>query len=131
MRLLFAILAAFVALSSQPLMAAADTLLVSPVSSTAVEGSRIFKTAPGNLYRLSVTTGGTAGYLMVFDSTSVPAEGAVTPAVCRVVAANSTLTISLADPTARFGNGIVAVFSSTGCFTKTISATAYFEGYFQ
>lgn len=114
-----------------PALAAPDNLLISPVSSPSAEGARVFKAGPGNLYRLSVTTGASGGYLMVFDSLTAPADGAVTPAICRVVAANSTLSLALADPIARFGTGIAAVFSTTGCFSKTVSATAYFEGYFQ
>lgn len=127
-KLLIFLVAALIPCSA---LAAPETLLISPVSSPAAEGARVFKTGPGNLYRLSVTTGGTGGYLMVFDATAAPADGTVAPAVCRAVAANSTLTVALADPTARFGTGIAAVFSSTGCFTKTVSATAFFEGYFQ
>lgn len=114
-----------------PALAAPDNLLISPVSSPAAEGSRVFKVGQGNLYRLSVTTGASGGYLMVFDATTPPVDGVVTPAICRVVAANSTLSLALADPIARFGTGITAVFSTTGCFSKTVSATAYFEGYFQ
>lgn len=128
-RLLLGLLAAFV--MTTPALAAPDNLLIAPTSSPAAEGARVFKVGPGNLYRLSITTGASAGYVMVFDAATAPADGTVTPAICRAVAASSTLSLALADPVARFGTGITAVFSTTGCFTKTISATAYFEGYFQ
>ncbi|WP_397586798.1 hypothetical protein [Sphingobium fuliginis] len=106
-------------------------IAIVPVASTAVESNRVFKASAGNLYRLSITSGASAGYLMVFNATTAPADGAVTPLVCRAIAASSTLTISFSDFPARFSTGITAVFSTTGCFTKTASATAYFEGYTQ
>jgi len=79
---------------------------------------------------VAITTGGAAGFLMVFDATSAPADGAVTPRICRVVAANSSLEVVFNAPV-NFGTGITAVFSTTGCFVKTSSATAFIEGYFR
>lgn len=104
---------------------------IAGVVSAAVEGSHVLKASAGNLYRVSITTGGTAGYLMVFNATTAPADGAVTPTMCRVIAANSTLSVTVDGMPVRFSTGITAVFSSTGCFTKTISATAFIEGYVQ
>jgi hypothetical protein len=108
-----------------PTAAAANAIV--PVATSAVAGSLVVKASAGNLYRASITTGGSAGYLMGFNATSAPADGAVTPLLCRVVAANSTLTLSFAEMPSRFGTGITLVFSTTGCFTKTVSATAYIE----
>lgn len=104
---------------------------ITPSVSTATEGSRVLKASAGNLYRISITTGGSAGYLMVFNATSAPADGAVTPAICRVIAANSSLEVNFSNMPSRFTTGITAVFSTTGCFTKTVSATAMFEGWTQ
>lgn len=98
-----------------------------PGSTVAITGSAVAKASAGNVYRVSITTGGSAGYLMGFNAVSAPADGAVTPAMCRVVAANSTLSVSYADVPARWNTGVTFVFSTTGCFTKTVSATAYFE----
>lgn len=100
---------------------------IAPGSSTVVESSHVAKASAGNVYRVSITTGGTAGYLMGFNATTAPADGAVTPSLCRVIAANSSLSVSYADMPARWGTGITFVFSSTGCFAKTASATAFFE----
>jgi hypothetical protein len=102
-----------------------------PSSSTAVEGSRVLKASAGNLYRLVVNTGATAGFVGVSNTTTNPADGAVTPLVCRQVAANSTVLVEYALIPARFSVGISAWFSTTGCFTKTQSNTATFEGYIQ
>lgn len=99
-----------------------------PVVSTAAEASHVLKAGAGNLYRIAVTTGATAGYLLVFNATSAPANGAVTPLLCRQVAANSSLEVDHAAAPDRYATGITAAFSSTGCFTLTTSATAMFEG---
>lgn len=108
-----------------PSAAAANA--IAPSASTAAESSHIAKASAGNLYRVAITTGGTAGYLMAFNAVSAPADGAVTPLLCRVIAANASLTVSFAEMPARYGTGITFVFSSTGCLTKTASATAFFE----
>lgn len=84
------------------------------VRSASSESSHVLKAGPGNLYSVNAT--GATGYLMVFDATSAPADGAVTPVIC--VPAGSSVSY-LPGPPAYFSTGIVAVLSSTGCFTKT------------
>lgn len=84
--------------------------------------------APCFLRSLYVTTGASAGYLMVFDAVSAPVDGAVTPRECIPVAANSFVAIDFGDTSEPFVSGLTAVFSTTGCFTKTASATAFFKG---
>lgn len=115
--------------------------LVAPVP-TAVAGNAIayqatilaasnlvLKASAGNLYDAYVTTGATAGYLMIFDAVSAPADGTVRPVECVVVPANSTTSIWVAgSPPEAYTTGITMVFSSTGCFTKTASATAFLHG---
>lgn len=99
-----------------------------PCNSTAVEASHICKAAKGVLDQASVTTGASAGFWMIFDSPTVPADGAVVPAKCYSIAATSSLTIGplLNIP---FNTGIVFVFSTgANCATKTASATAWFMG---
>lgn len=101
---------------------------ITPIVSSAAEGSRVFKGSAGNLYSVNVTAGATSGYLMMFNATSAPADGAVTPLLCRAVAANSSVEVDHSIVPDIYSTGITAVFSSTGCFTKTVSATAMFEG---
>lgn len=99
-----------------------------PVVSASAEGSHVLKSSAGNLYSLYVTTGATAGYVMTFNATSAPADGSVTPVDCVQAPANTTTSMSFgAGPAGRFSTGITAVFSSTGCFSKTVSATAFFK----
>lgn len=101
-----------------------------PVVSTAIEGSHVLKAAPGCLLSIYATIDSTTvGWLMTFNSTTVPADGAVTPIECiYLTAAPSSLGVGhFPLPPEWYPNGIVAVFSSTGCFTKTISAHAFFH----
>lgn len=99
---------------------------VAPVVSTAVESNHVICAGACNLYSGHVTSGATAGFLMVFNATSAPGDGAVTPAMCVVVPASTTVGISAPAPIS-FSTGLTVVYSTTGCFTKTASATAYFS----
>lgn len=103
-----------------------------PVESAAAEGSHILKSSPGCLLAIYATPGATAGFLMVFNSLTVPADGAVTPVNCIQIPANTTISANWApQPPEWYSNGIVAVFSTTGCFSKTISATAFIHALVQ
>ena len=102
---------------------------ITAIVSTAAEGTHVLKASAGNLYSAYVTTGATAGYFLVFNATSAPADGAVTPIHCVQVPANTTMGISFnPGPVEVYSTGISLAFSSTGCFTKTASATAFFHG---
>ena len=96
----------------------------SAAQTSVAAGSLIAKASAGNLYGYEVGAGASAGYLLVFDSATVPADGTVTPKKVHAVAANATLSRSF-NPPIRCNSGIVLVFSTTGPFTKTISATAF------
>lgn len=98
---------------------------IKPVATTVAAGSLIAKATSGFMYGFSATSGASAGYLMILDSATVPADGTVTPAYCYVMAANSTVSVSFIENPAAFVNGITFVYSTTGCFNKTISNTAY------
>lgn len=111
----------------------AATASLTPAVSAAVTGGVIYKASAGNLYSVSVTAGASAGFLLMFNSTTIPADGAVTPQQCIPVAANAMATweaVSGGVPE-RFTTGIVGVFSTTGCYTKTISPTAFLRAKFQ
>lgn len=99
-------------------------------SSTAAESNRVLKASAGNLYDLKVTIGATTGWVMLFDATALPSNGAVTPVWCEYVLSTGTAGgIAVAFPTPMpFATGITAGFSSTGCYTLTASATAAFFG---
>lgn len=98
-----------------------------PVQTGSAGSAATFKSGAGNLYAINFATGAVDGYFMIFDATSPPADGAVAPKFCVVMKANSSLVHSFFVPLA-FVNGCTAVFSSTGPFLKTASATAYMSG---
>jgi hypothetical protein len=102
---------------------------VTPVVSSVVEAGHVLKASPGCLLGVYTTTGAVGGFLMVFNSATIPADGVVTPIECVQAPATSTPFINYApQPPAFYNVGIAAVFSTTGCFTKTGSATAFFHG---
>jgi hypothetical protein len=99
------------------------------VVSASAESNHVIKASPGLFYDAYVTTGATAGYFMAFNATTAPVDGAVTPASCVQVPANNTISLGVyGAPPVVYTTGVVLVFSSTGCFTKTASATAFFSG---
>lgn len=97
------------------------------VVSTSAEANHILKNAAGSLVDLEVSTGAASGFVLVFDAVSAPADGAVTPIKCWQVPANAALDKSFPIPV-QFNTGITVSFSTTGCFTKTASATAFISG---
>jgi hypothetical protein len=109
--------------------------MVTPQASQAVETSHVVPNGVQFLHGASVTTGAAAGFFLILNASADPGNGAVLPLKCVQVAANSTVALS-ADPDTGWafaklpGVGspsIVLVFSTTGCFTETQSATAYFS----
>jgi hypothetical protein len=96
---------------------------LTPGSSSEWENIHVLKSSAGNLYDLSVITGSLGGFLMTFDLDEVPPDGPVNPIECVPVAANSYAAIrSNGAPPDHYSNGIVAVFSTTGPFTKTTTS---------
>lgn len=109
--------------------AEAQMLRLQP-SSTAAEGSRIICPGPCSLGGLQVNTGASSGWVLIFNATAVPADGAVVPVKWYQVGANQTLAMSW-DLPLRLTTGCIVVFSTTGPFIKTISATATISGEIQ
>ena len=102
-----------------------------PIVSAAVESGHVLKAAPGCLLGVYVTST-VAGFLMVFNSATVPANGAVTPVECVAVGAGATQYVNYAPfPPAGFTTGISVAMSTTGCFNLTLSPTAFFHAVIQ
>lgn len=101
---------------------------VTSSASAAVETSHVISAVPATMHGILITTGATAGFLLLLNTTTDPGNGAVLPKKCVQVAANQTTALSPDTNTDwLFSVGIVAVFSTTGCYTETQSATAYFS----
>lgn len=106
----------------------ATTASLTPVTSAALESCHVIKASAGNLYSFEVLTQATAGIVLIFNATSAPVDGAVTPIKFYTAAANSTVGAAFPSPI-NFSTGIVICFSSaTTPFTKTASATAAISG---
>ena len=103
-----------------------------PVVSASAEGSHVLKASPGCLLGAYVYNSGAAAFLMVFNSKTVPADGAVTPVECIPVASASYQFVNFAPlPPEWFSTGISAAISTTGCFTKTVGSGAFFHALVQ
>lgn len=103
---------------------------ITPTQSAALGSSLVLKGSAGNLYTATISVGATALYLMVFNATSAPIDGAVTPALCYgPLPINAPYALSWAPgPPAVFGTGITLVSSSTGCYSKTASNASFLAG---
>jgi hypothetical protein len=105
-------------------------------SSTTAVSSLVVKTSPGSLNRVSAIATAT-GYLLVLDATAAPGDGAIAAGTLlrcfSMQAANTTIIPSFFAPdgSITYINGLVLVFSSTGCFSKTASATAFISASYQ
>ena len=99
---------------------------VAPTASADGVSNFIAKGAAGTLFGFAVKVTASAGFVMAFDATTLPANGAVTPKLCMPVAANAGWTFSPPVPLA-FLTGIVLGFSTSGCDTLAASTTAKFS----
>lgn len=104
---------------------------ITPVVTSAAAATLVIKNAAGNLYRAyAANTTATAGYLIILNATSAPADGAVTPLAVANLPANGTASIDLSGMPERFSTGITAVVTSAATpFTKTTGViTAFISG---
>ncbi len=98
-----------------------------PVNSTTTESGHVLKASQGTLFGLSVTSSA-SGYVLVYNSATVPTNGAVTPVACYYLSSGpGTLGIAFTPFPLYMSTGISVAFSSTGCFTQTLSSTAFFD----
>lgn len=105
-----------------------STVGIVPTVSSSAGSSLVVCSAPCNSWSAYVTTGAVSGYLLGINATSTPVDGAVTPLDCIIAPANQTVGFSNhPSPADRYSVGLTLVFSTTGCFTKTASATAFFK----
>lgn len=98
---------------------------IAPVTAAAA-ASKVVKTSKGLLYGAYVTTNTVAGYFIGVDATANPADGAVTALFCVYAPAISSISIGYGGrPPIPFQTGLVIIFSSTGCATKTDSTALF------
>jgi hypothetical protein len=97
------------------------------VSSGALEVSHIFRTASASLYTMQVVGLSAFGWLLVFDSVSIPDDGTVSPVAAIPATALAGTQITFGGTPASFVNGVVGVLSTTGPFVKTTGPTGFFS----
>lgn len=104
---------------------------IAPVPSTSAESGHVFKSSAGSTYSAAATNlTATAGFYVLIDAASVPADGAITPKACAPLPANGAVSINYGDIPGGFSTGIVGVVTSaTTCLTKTTGViTAFLSG---
>lgn len=107
---------------------------ITPIVSTSAENSHVLKASAGTVYGVYASNlTSTAGFLLLLNSTSAPADGAVTPLACVALAATGGQPAVInynPGPAATYSTGIVAVLSSAAtCFTKTTGTiTGFISG---
>lgn len=116
---------AAVLLWASPLAAQDVSRLQAP--SAAAESSRVLCATSCVLTGFQVNTGASAVWVMLFNATAVPSNGAVTPVKWYQVAANSTAAVAWPSPISLTVGATVAC-STTGPFTQTLTATCTISG---
>lgn len=103
-----------------------------PTSTSILSANQIIKAAPGNLFSFEVaadsTLSGAAWWVMIYNSVSAPADGAVTPSKCYAMPSGTTNYKAEFPFPPFFSSGITISVSTTGCFTKTASTHAFISG---
>jgi hypothetical protein len=108
---------------------------ITPVIAGSAANGVVVKPSAGNLYSAYATCTA-ACWLMAFNSTTIPADGATTAGTasgnlqdCVPIAAGGSGTIgSAGGPPETFTVGISLAISSTACATKTAAATGFVKG---
>lgn len=105
---------------------------VTPVVGAAVSGI-VVKASAGNFYGGSVTTNGTAGYLIAYNAAALPTAGAALTAAsilgCVYVGATASGFIGEYNIPDRFSTGVVLLFStSTTTYTAAANLPLHIRG---
>lgn len=105
---------------------------LTPTTTSALAANQIVKGSAGNLYSFEVTAdstlSGAAWWIMIYNATSAPGDGAVTPLKCYGMASGVTSYGAAWPVPVAFSTGITIGVSTTGCFTKTASTHAFISG---
>lgn len=111
---------------------AAPASPVSPITTAALAANLVISNAASTLHSFDVsadsTLSGAAWWVMVYNLTAAPADGAVTPTKCYALPSGATNISGAFVAPITFTTGIVIGVSTTGCFTKTASTHAFISG---
>lgn len=106
---------------------------LTPTTSSALVANLVIKGSAGNFYGFEVSADSTLSaapwWILVFDATTAPVDGAVTPKKCYAMpSSTNSAAYSWGTIPIVFTTGIVVSVSTTGCFTKTASTHAFISG---
>jgi hypothetical protein len=96
-----------------------------PVQASGAASGVVIVAGVGQANSVNIVNGATAGWAVLYDSATIPADGALTPSLirwCMPVAINTGIRDPFNTPL-YFYNGLSAFVSSTSCTTKL--AVAY------
>ncbi len=129
MRRLLLLAAALAALAG-PAAAQVSPGAFTHVQSAALATNLVAKSSQGWLYSFEVQADSTldaaAWWILMYDGSSAPADGAVTPTKCYAVQSGQPQAGgTFATAGVPFIKGIVIAVSTTGCFTQTSSTHAF------
>lgn len=118
-----------------PAPTASATNAIAPVVAGSASSSAVLKASAGNLYSAYATCTA-ACWLMAFNATSAPADGATTAGIasgnlqdCIPIASGGVGSLGAnGSPPEPFTVGITLVISSTACATKTASTVGFIHG---
>lgn len=99
-----------------------------PKATKAASSALVLKPRGGVLRGLNVVAGASAGFVMLIDAATEPSAGAVTPKRVWPLAANGSMDEKFHEVGLQCRDGVTIVFSTTGPFTYTASATAFIAG---
>lgn len=101
---------------------------ITPILSITLEASRVLKAGAGNIYKIQGYST-TAGYIQIFNSTTLPADATAPYLQPLKIAADANFFIDFGDIPSVMSTGITVCFSTTAA-TKTIGgAVCWFAGY--
>lgn len=126
----FVLLAATADLRAQQVWGDPTQAIPPSTASAAVASSYVACSAGCNAFGgVAVNTDTNPVWIMAFNATAAPADGAVTPAWWVQIPASSTaeLKLSYGDQPTRWTTGLTFVCSSTGPFTKTAAVKCAFN----
>lgn len=104
-------------------------------ASSVLASNLVIKGSAGNLYSFEVsadtTLSAAAWWIMIFNATTLPANGTVTPAKCYAIPSGATSYSGGFNIPVNFPTGITIGVSTTGCFSLTASVHAFLTGDFK
>lgn len=104
----------------------ATPALAQPPITTPVAGSNVLIDHSANIVAVNVVSGASAGYLIVVDSSTIPADGTVKPIQCMPIAITTGVAMNFRSDPITVGYGAAVMFSTgASCFALVKSATAF------